>query len=149
MEIKQKASELIEKYTKIQGDLYHQIERVEHSINLLKLRNQENLIDRGFNKAKIQQAVFDLNDYKSLLSAHANFIDIKLSVLTKESQKPTATLQSLESINKASYDGETNIAMPKELAETLNKFGIKFDKNDVVNLKVDSIVNPYENEYVM
>lgn len=149
MEVKQKANELIEKYTKVQGNLYHQIERVEHSINLLKLRKEERFVDRVFNKDKINQAILDLHEYKDLLSAYANFIDIKLSVLTKESQKPTATLQSLESINKASYDGETNIAMPKELAETLNKFGIKFDKNDVVNLKVDSIVNPYENEYSM
>ena len=147
MEVKQRAEELIKKYTKVQGDLYHQIERVEHSINLLKLRHQENFIDRLFNKSKIEKAIFDLNDYKDLLSAHAYYVDMKLSVLTKESNKADATIQSLEEINKKLYDGQTSIEMPKELAESLGKFGIKFGKDDIVNLKADCASIDQESDY--
>ena len=137
MEVKQRAEELIKKYTKVQGDLYHQIERVEHSINLLKLRHQE----------KIEKSILYLNDYKDLLSAHAYYVDMKLSVLTKESNKADATIQSLEEINKKLYDGQTSIEMPKELAESLGKFGIKFGKDDIVNLKADCASIDQESDY--
>ena len=148
MNAEQRANELIEKYTEIQGELYHQIERVEHSTNLVK-QHKMSFVEKLFNKSKLEQTITELNEYKSYLSAHAYYIDVKLSVLTKEIKKPNACVESLELINKSLYEGVTSVQMPQKLAEVLERFGINFGEKDKVNLAVEPLDKFSENDYCM
>ena len=74
--------DLLEKYRAIQASLYNQIENVEFATNLLN--EQKSKCFRRKSTDKINEIVSDLKDYKIDLSAHAYFIDIKLSILKKE-----------------------------------------------------------------
>ena len=89
MNIQDKTNMLIKKYTEIQRKLYHQIEKVEHSIILLNER--KNGLGGVFNKNKINAILNKLEKYKMKLNGHANFVDIKLSVLNNEIAKAEAT----------------------------------------------------------
>ena len=145
MEVKEFAKSLIEKYTKIQGKLYQQIERVEYSINLVNERYKSKFL-LPKTKNKLASIVLELNKYKALLQGHAYYVDIKLSVLTKESKKPEATIQSLNDISKYLYKGKRTIEMPQTLVDDLAKLKIVFNENDKVVLSVNDIDLENEND---
>ena len=136
MNIKEKADLLINEYRKIQGDLYNQIEKVEYSIILLK-EKKSSFFAMQKTKNKISELSSVLAKYKETLQAHANYIDVKLSVLTKEIQKPDATIDSLNKINRYKYSDEKNLQLPEEVIHDLSKFGIKFNEQDKVNLYIE------------
>ena len=133
MEFKEKAERIIEDCRNIQGDLYRQIEKVEYSINLLN-EKKSSLFVLPKTKTKITELVRSLKSYKTLLEENANYIDVKFSVLTKESQKPDATIESMNKLNQYKYSKEKTISLPKEVAQDLAKFGINFSKDDEVRL---------------
>lgn len=136
MEVKKMADMLINDCRRKQRDLYHQIERIEYSINLLDEKRLTFLI-RPRMKNKITYLIDRLKTHKRLLEGHANFIDIKLSVLTKEALNPHTTIERLQKIKKYSYGAEKIIKLPQEVVDGLLKFGIKFDEQDDVCMSLD------------
>lgn len=133
MGVKQKANNLISRYTRIQGQLYHQIEKVEHSMILLEQR-KNGLLGAFRDKNKIDMLINGLDDYKRELNGHAHFMDVKLSVLNKEAENPNATVRSLAEISSNLYHGEKSIEMPIKLRLALANHGIKFTEADKINL---------------
>ena len=148
MVVKQKASSLISKYTAIQGKLYHQIEKVEHSMILLEHR-KNGILGAFRDKNKIDYLINQLDDYKRELNGHAYFVDVKLSVLSKELENPKATLRSLAEISNNLYRGEKSIEMPLKLRLALANHGINFTGADKVNLTVGNGLIGAEADFTM
>lgn len=145
---KEDAERIYGKCRNVQGSLYHQIERVEHSINLLRYE-KPSLIGRligSKHTEKIMNLISRLNFYKTELHAHADFVGVKLSVLEKEIKKPETTVEQLEEISNKLYEGVKTIEMPKELREELATHKIVFGKEDVVDLTGNKQLQKQEQE---
>ena len=136
MDLKKYGEDLYESCRNVQGNLYYQIERVEHSMNLVRMAKPKGLdiIRTNTYREKINALLFAMNEYKTELLAHANFVDVKLSVLGKEIKKPNYTEQSLNEISSKMYDGAKTIEMPSDIKNALAKFNIVFDEKDIVKL---------------
>lgn len=126
--------DLLEKYRAIQASLYNQIENVEFATNLLN--EQKSKYFRRKSTDKINEIVNDLKDYKIDLSAHAYFIDIKLSILKKELKKDTTSLELLNDVRKSLYNGKTYIDLPQQIKEVVSQYGIEFLNKGKINLQI-------------